>query len=732
MARAGAQSPSGSRRHARLRETRIDFSQRLSRGWSLDVHSSCADQHMQGNDRGNAQFIEVIKSIGLHEHLCLIYSNREEQIAAIRPFLEIGLERHEKVLYIADENTATTVRDALRERGIEIAGKGRLHSKPGYLDPDFAIGFLSQQVNEAKATGFSALRVIGEMTWALGEDADSGRLIEFELKVNRFLRHSDVIGICQYDLTKFSPEIILGVLRTHPRAIYRGDVCRNPYYIPPEEFLKPNRAALELDRLLANIHASQQAERIIAANEQRWRSIFENSAIGIAMAELDGRFVVTNRAYQELVGYTAAELQQAKLPDLTHEDDRGNTIDLMGELRADQRTEFQIEKRCLRKNRPSLWVRTTMSLIRDPEGSPRYLMALVEDITERKQAEENLRTQTEVLQKIFDHIPVMINLTGEDGRLKLVSREWERILGWRLKEILKEDVDVIAECYPDLRDRQTVLNFRAGARGEWFELKTRTRGGQTIDTRWAVVKLTDGTTVGIGEDITERKRAEEELQRSFKQLHELTGRLQSVREEERARVAREIHDELGQALTAIKIDLASLIRALRTDQKAESQKAESILKLVDEAIMSVRRIATELRPGILDDLGLVAAVEWAAEEFEARTGTKCGLDLPDEDLVLDSERATGIFRIFQETLTNVTRHAEATQVDVRLVWEDGNIVLEVRDNGRGIVEEQLSSGRSLGILGMRERALLLGGQLTIRGGSGKGTIVKVLIPEAVR
>ena len=150
---------------------------------------------------------------------------------------------------------------------------------------------------------------------------------------------------------------------------------------------------------------------------------------------------------------------------------------------------------------------------------------------------------------------------------------------------------------------------------------------------------------------------------------------------------------------------------------------------MDQTILSVRRIATELRPGILDDLGLVAAVEWAAEEFEARTGTRCLLDLPDGDIVIDPERTTAIFRIFQETLTNVTRHAEATQVEVRLGREDGNIVLEVRDNGRGIDPEQLSTGGSLGILGMQERALLLGGELTISGAPGKGTIVKVVIPD---
>ena len=194
-------------------------------------------------------------------------------------------------------------------------------------------------------------------------------------------------------------------------------------------------------------------------------------------------------------------------------------------------------------------------------------------------------------------------------------------------------------------------------------------------------------------------------------------------------MAREIHDELGQALTSIKIDLSSLIRQLSIGPE-QKRRTESILRLVDEAIHSVRRISTELRPGILDDLGLVAAVEWAAEDFEARTGTKCRLDLPDEDVLIDQERATALFRIFQETLTNVARHANASQVDVHIFQEEGYLNLEVHDNGKGVSKKQLSTGGSLGILGMRERALLLGGVFTMGGAPGKGTTVRARIPEA--
>ena len=149
---------------------------------------------------------------------------------------------------------------------------------------------------------------------------------------------------------------------------------------------------------------------------------------------------------------------------------------------------------------------------------------------------------------------------------------------------------------------------------------------------------------------------------------------------------------------------------------------------MDESIHTVRRIATELRPGILDDLGLVAAIEWAGEDFEARTGTPCRLDLPQDDFAVDPEQATAIFRIFQETLTNVARHAEARTVEVRLAKENDDLTLEVHDNGKGIPEDKLSRGESLGILGMRERAMLLGGELTISGPPGNGTTVQVRIP----
>ena len=232
----------------------------------------------------------------------------------------------------------------------------------------------------------------------------------------------------------------------------------------------------------------------------------------------------------------------------------------------------------------------------------------------------------------------------------------------------------------------------------------------------------------LQEEARAREQAEEQQRRSFQQLRALAARMQTAREEERARVAREIHDELGQALTAIKIDLTALLPNVLADPGPNLQRRQTIFRLLDEAIHSVRRIATDLRPGVLDDLGLVAAIEWAVDEFQVRTGIESYVSLPQADLALDAESATALFRILQEALTNVARHARATRVTVRLVQEHGNLSLEVQDNGEGIREEQLA-GRSLGVLGMRERAILLGGQFSIGSTPKNGTTVTVRLAD---
>jgi len=229
-------------------------------------------------------------------------------------------------------------------------------------------------------------------------------------------------------------------------------------------------------------------------------------------------------------------------------------------------------------------------------------------------------------------------------------------------------------------------------------------------------------------EIAERRHAEEQFKETLDQLRALAARLQSVREEERASIAREIHDELGQACTAMKMDLALIGHKITRRQTQLRAKIESSMRLVDDMIVTLRRIASDLRPRTLDDLGLAAALEWQGQEFEKRTGIKCHLVLPQEPLNLDPERSTAIFRIFQESLTNVTRHAQATGVDATLEIAEDQLIFRVHDNGKGFDPEEAKAKKSLGLVGMQERALLLQGEVRIEGIPGSGTTMILRIP----
>ncbi|HUO77060.1 MAG TPA: PAS domain S-box protein [Thermodesulfovibrionales bacterium] len=234
--------------------------------------------------------------------------------------------------------------------------------------------------------------------------------------------------------------------------------------------------------------------------------------------------------------------------------------------------------------------------------------------------------------------------------------------------------------------------------------------------------------VGTVQDITERKRAEEELTYSREQLRNLSMHLQSVREEERTTIAREIHDELGQVLTALKMDLSWLDKKHRGD-KSLAERTKSMLSLVDSTIQTVKRISSELRPGVLDHLGLAAAIEWQAKEFEKHTGIACDVSVDPDDIVLDRHHSTTIFRIFQEALTNVARHAHATKVRISLHEKAEGIALHVEDDGRGIKKKQLNSPQSFGLIGIRERVHFLNGEIKIKGIRNKGTSLTIHIPH---
>ena len=273
--------------------------------------------------------------------------------------------------------------------------------------------------------------------------------------------------------------------------------------------------------------------------------------------------------------------------------------------------------------------------------------------------------------------------------------------------------------------------FVTGTLGEELAIDTLKKGATDYVLKHRLSRLVPSVHRAMREkkERSERHHAEDELRKSHEQLRALSVYLQYVREEERIRIAREVHDELGQALTGLKLKLIWLTSRLPKNSKALRDQARSMSTHINQIIHAVRRISTELRPGVLDTAGLVAAIEWQAHEFEQQTGIRCRMHSDLADTISDQDLNTAFFRIFQETLTNVIRHAKATRVEVKLFEKEHALLLEVKDNGRGISDAQIHNTKSIGLLGIRERAALLGGEVQWQGQPGKGTTVTVRIPR---
>jgi PAS domain S-box-containing protein len=460
--------------------------------------------------------------------------------------------------------------------------------------------------------------------------------MEYESRLTHMLARHNCCALCQYNRRLFPPELVLDILRTHPTVIYRGAVCRNMYYVPPDELLGPNQPAREVERLLASLreredteHALRQqrdelrdsvalfrqAETALRSSEERWRLIFENSAIGIVLADLSGRFVETNRAFQELVGYTNQELMAFTSVDITHEADIDHGAEVIREMLSGAKREVQIEKRYRHKDGRFIWVRATGTVIPGSDRSPRYLLGLVEDVTDRRMAER-------------------------------------------------------------------------------------------------------------------------ELDASVSQLRALAIRLMHAQDDERRRIAQMLHETTAQDLAGLKMHLARLNRSADRLTDGDRSALTESLSLAEQSMTQIRTLSYLLHPPFLDEAGLLSALRWYAAGFAERSGIKLDVDLPDsfERLPLDTE--TALFRIVQESLINIHRHAGSETARIRLRRDAETLVLEIEDRGHGISNaslKRITSGGGIvgvGIAGMSERIEQFGGRLEITSSDHDttGTTVRASLP----
>jgi PAS domain S-box-containing protein len=336
--------------------------------------------------------------------------------------------------------------------------------------------------------------------------------------------------------------------------------------------------------------------------------------------------------------------------------------------------------------------------------------------------------------KVFQASPVAIILrTLSEGRVIDVNASYTELVGFRREELVGRTVHELGLWADPSQGERVLDRLRRKGVVRNVEGRFRRKSGDIRDVLiWGELTEIRGEAVVIGMivDITERKRMETELRRSREQLRSLSAHLQQIREEERMRIARELHDELGGFLTVLKLDLASLCKEPATGSASFRQKIDSMSKAIVQAIGSVRRICSDLRPSVLDHIGLTAGIGWQVEEWQAKTGIRCTMRSAIDDESIDSGRATAAFRVLQEALTNVARHAHASSVQVQLWIADGRLRLEIHDDGCGIADRTVADATSLGLLGMKERVHSFGGSVEIRGAPAFGTTVDVSIPLA--
>ena len=484
--------------------------------------------------------------------------------------------------------------------------------------------------------------------------------------------------------------------------------------------------------VLHDITSQKQAEHVLKTSRWQLETFIKQAPICIAMFDQNMNYLVIsdkwsmefNRGNKSLVGQN----HYAAHPELPAKWKVIHQKGLAGETLSND------NDRWVQEDGRELWLRWTVSPWTDEFGNIGGIIISTENITEHRQTAEKLIHSESQLRFIADHAPIFIAHCDSAKRYRFVNQQYadlfglqpSRIVGKHPREILGKDAYAKAKPYMD-----TVLSGREISYD--LTLMSTSHGAKVVSVHYLPERGADGRIVGFIaaiSDITQRKEAENALRLSHTKYQELSSHLESVREEERTRIAREIHDDLGSFLTVLKMDLSWLDRQLPAGLPACHEKAQLLTQQVDECIQTVKRIINDLRPSILDHLGLFPAIEWVIEDCRRRTGIKYLLRLPKRDLHLDSNRSTVVFRILQEALTNILAHAKATEATIAIELRQNILIMTITDNGCGISLSQSPKSRGFGLQGMQERARIFHGLVSIISRPGEGTTVKLSMPLA--
>ena len=661
------------------------------------------------------------------------------------------------------------------ERKLEIAANEGRYEEEGYRVGKDGTRYLVNAVITGVRDDEGILRGFAKVTRDITERKQAEKQIqESEIKFRMLAESSGSAILLHRDDGQFiyvnpAAERMTGYTRNELLSLKIWDLLHPDFRETVEQRL---RARLEGE----NILAPNEVMMVVKSGETRWiaytagRVLIDETPAIIAMATdmterkhaeealLKEKFITNtaidstpgifylyneqrqflrwNHNFERISGYSAEEITQMHPLDFFADEEKLLLEERIAEVFA--KGESSVEASFVSKNgtiTPFFFTGKRVLL-----NQTLCLVGMGIDITKRKRVEEELLKSMEGLRLAYKAAGIGAwdwDMTNDEISW---SPEYYEVFGLNplevkpsfenfIESIIEQDreyvqntVRRVVEERKDLLFEYRINHSQKGLR--WIQ----GIGKVTYDENQKPIRM-----VGIVMDVTEHKRSEQQIINSREQMRALTAHLQKVRENERTLIAREVHDVLGQLLTALKIDFSMCVKKLHDiDKEGVREKiinrVGEMKDLIDEIIKSVQHISAELRPGVLDTLGLVAAIEWQSREFEKRTEIECKCNLPQTSVEISSEKATAMFRIFQEVLTNVARHSRATKIDVDLYETDGAIFLKVKDNGRGITDEELADTSSLGLLGMRERARIFGGDVIIQGEKGKGTQVLTNLP----
>ena len=482
---------------------------------------------------------------------------------------------------------------------------------------------------------------------------------------------------------------------------------------------------------------AKNAEQQMRETEERFKLLVESvKDYAIFFIDPEGYILTWNAGAKNIKGYNAEEIIGKHISVFYTPEEIIEKEPMLNLQEAAKKGRFEREGWRLRKDGSRFWANIVFSSLYFDDGRLRGFIKITRDITERREAEvkikkfnveleKRVREQTVEMTEIFERITDAFIALDKDFRYIYVNK--------KTGELIHQDpASLIGKCvwdvFPDVVDSDTYKFFQEAMKEQRYICNTDYYAPLDLWQENHIYPSPKGLSIFI-RDVTHRKKAEEEILQTTGQLRRLSAYLQTIREDEKTNIAREVHDHLGQTLTALKMDISWLKKKLEKSEPAVIKKLDDSSILLGETINSVRRIVTGLHPGILDTLGIIAALEWLSKDFEERYGIKIFFQEPKEDIKISPEISIGLFRIYQESLTNIARHAGATEVITSIKKTERNLQMIVSDNGSGFDIQKASIKKSLGLISMRERALMMNGSCEIISQPGKGTsiIVKITI-----